>query len=98
MTAPERPEESTLSATVRWSMMDTHCAVCIRPFATSDEEQRHAESECEDPCWCVGYCWVNQGGDCIGPPRSDPQDELSLWAELRALQEFRASVSGRTSE
>jgi hypothetical protein len=70
---------------LRWSKMQTHCVVCLRPFATASDEDRHAEQECDDPCWCESLCWIDQGGDCQVPEWLD--DDLALWVRLRGAEE-----------
>lgn len=76
------------TAITRWSKAETHCVVCQRPLAADAEEQRHAERECDpERCWCLDFCWVGQGGDCIGDPFSDMRDDLGLWMRVRSAEE-----------
>jgi hypothetical protein len=72
-----------------WSKIETHCVVCARPFATEADLDRHAEKECDVPCWCIDVCWVEYGGDC-GPSAEiadDDADELGLYRLYRAWRE-----------
>lgn len=69
----------------QWSKAETHCVVCLRPFPTEADIERHAEQECGDPCWCWDICWVNQGGACDYPP--DLDDDLAVFGALRAAEE-----------
>lgn len=75
----------------RWSKADTHCALCARPFATSDEETRHAEKECGEPCWCLDFCWVEQGGDCLY--ELEHEDPFELVLQLRGELEAALGAS-----
>lgn len=82
----------------RWSKIETHCVVCARPFATPAEETRHFEKECGDPCWCWGYCWIEQGGDCepseeLSDDGHGGTDELTLYGMYRAWRELAESLA-----
>lgn len=78
-----------------WSKAETHCAFCLRPFATEVEERRHFEQECEQPegsCWCNEFCWIGQGGECPGVEGElavvgGCTDEVAVVLALRAADE-----------
>ena len=76
----------------RWAKFETHCVLCTRRFAGPTEEERHAERECDEPCWCWEFCWVNQGGDCPGDPDLDISDDIGLWHRVRAAEEERDAL------
>ena len=68
-----------------WPEIETRCAVCLRPFPTKEEMERHDDVECDaDPCWCVSLCWVDVGGYCHYP--DDLDDDLALFRALRGAQ------------
>lgn len=75
-----------------WSKQDTHCVLCLRPFPTDAEIERHAEMECDpDPCWCWSFCWVTQGGECIAEMSQDP---IELVMALRGALEAAGGGDG----
>lgn len=79
------------AAYTSWSKKKTHCAVCLRPFPTDADLDRHANVECDpDPCWCWDLCWVEWGGACDYP--DDLDDDLSLFLALRSVEERLAQV------
>ena len=69
-----------------WSKAETHCPLCLKPFPTADDVERHSEKECDEPtCWCEELCWVNKGGSCSWELQGG--DTIELISDLRAALE-----------